>query len=106
MKRRPKGTGTIEKTRDDRFRARLSFKPGVREDIEGSPFLTYEEAERALDALLFELRSLGATRGTPLARVVERMFAQRHAAGYSAVNGEESREAVLDLAIGAQEAAS
>lgn len=89
MKRRRKGSGTIEKTRDERFRARFSFKSGEREDIDGSPFATYEEAERALDALLLELREAGAVHGgITLRKLGEKALAQRELDGYRSVDGE------------------
>lgn len=90
MKRRPKGSGTIEKTRDGKFRARFPYEPNVREDIDGSPFPSYVAAERALDAILARLNDLGATRGTPLRKVVDKLFVQRRSQGYASVSGEES----------------
>jgi len=58
MKRRRRGAGAIEVTRDGKYRARFSFENGKREDIDGSPFATYAEAERAL-APLAELAARG-----------------------------------------------
>lgn len=93
MKRRRKGSGTIEMLPDGRFRARLAFSVGgPREDIDGSPFPSREEAAAALDALLDVLRSGGhAKGGVTLRKVAERCFIQRRGSGYASVNDDESR---------------
>lgn len=96
-RRRPKGTGTIETTRDGRFRARFAFKVGEREDIDGSPFPTHDEAERALNALLAELRDAGAVRGgVTLRKLGEKALAQRDLDGYRSVDADRD---VWDLRV-------
>lgn len=89
-KRRPKGSGSIDRMPDGRYRARFPYEPNTRTDIDGSPFPSYEAASRALDAILYRLRDLGATRGTPLRKVVDKLFVQRRSQGYASVNVEES----------------
>lgn len=87
--RRPKGSGTIEKTREGKYRARFSFKPGTREDIDGSPFDTRKQAEVALDALMAALAEEGASRGgITLRKLGEKALAQRDRDGYRSVDGE------------------
>jgi integrase len=97
MKRRPKGTGTIERTRDGKYRARFPFKPGAREDIDGSPFDSYAEAEAALDGLLAELQDADAVRGgVTLKKLGEKALAHREREGYRAVDSDQD---VFDLRI-------
>lgn len=87
--RRPRGTGTIERTREGKFRARFPFKPNEREDIDGSPFDTRKAAEVALDALLAALQDAGATvGGTTLRKLGEKALAQRDRDGYRGVDAE------------------
>ncbi len=92
LPRRAKGTGTIRKSRDGRFRALYAFTAGKREEIDGSPFESYEAADRALAAVLLELRALGATNhGLPLRKVAERCFDSRELGGYRSVKSERDR---------------
>lgn len=93
MKRRPKGTGTIETTRDGRHRARFAFTTGgPREDIDGSPFATYDDAERALNALVAELHDAGTSRrGVTLRACGKRALDLREKAGYRSVDSERDR---------------
>ena len=70
MKQRPRGTGTIERTPDGKFRARFAFDGKKRTAIEGSPFATYEAAEGALDGVLALLAST-PVRGMSLRRLGE-----------------------------------
>jgi len=90
MKRRAKGTGTVEATRDGRSRARFPFETGKRETV--GIFATEEEAHAALDALCAEMNDAGIGRGGhPLKGFVEKMFQRHRDAGYSAVDGDEDR---------------
>lgn len=92
MKRRPKGTGTITETAEGKFRARFAFTPGKREDIDGSPFATYDEADRALDAVLVVLRDGDITkRGVLLKKLAEGCLDQREKAGYRDVKNDRNR---------------
>lgn len=89
MTRRPWGSGTIERTRDGRFRARFAFTQGRRDDIEGSPFASYEDAERALDALLAALNEAGAVvGGITLRKLADKCLRQRDIDGYRSVDSE------------------
>ena len=63
--RRSKGTGSIIKLSEGQFRARFTFNRGEpREDIPGSPFPSYADAESALDKIRATLvrDPLGAVR--------------------------------------------
>jgi len=91
-KRRPKGSGTIRRTPEGKFRALFSFTGKRRDEIDGSPFATYEDAAGALDAILTRLRDSGATRGGPtLRRVGSTCLDRREKAGYRAVDSERDR---------------
>ena len=92
MKRRRRGSGTIERTKDGRYRARFAFGGSPREDIEGSPFASHDDAERALDAILAELRDAGATRGgVTLRACAKRAFDLREKSGYASVQTDRER---------------
>jgi len=82
--RRPRGTGTIERTPTGHFRARFSFDGKKREAIEGSPFATYEEAEAALDGVL-ALLAASPVAGMTLLRLGEKALALRDRQGYRSV---------------------
>lgn len=91
MKRRPWGTGTIER-QGKRFRARFPFRTGQREEIDGSPFDSYEAAEAALDAILEALRDAGAARGgKTLLKLGESVLDRREKEGYRSVRDERNR---------------
>lgn len=88
-KRRPKGTGSITRTREGKFRAMFAFAVGKREDIDGSPFRTYEDAERALDALLAALEEAYAVRGgVTLRKLADKALRQRELDGYRSTDEE------------------
>lgn len=88
--RRPKGSGTIEKTPDGTYRARFAFEVGgPREDV--GTFATYDEAARRLDAILVELRAAGGTRGISLRRLGARALDLREREGYRSVKSERDR---------------
>lgn len=89
--RRPKGTGTVRRTPAGRYRALFAFQPGTREEIDGSPFATREEAERALDGLLAELRAGGVPRGVSLRKVGAGLLDLRERDGYRSVTSERQR---------------
>jgi integrase len=90
-KRRPKGSGTITKIADGRYRARFPFTIGRREEIEGSPFATYEEAEMALDGILAVLAESECTRGgISLKRLGESCIDLRERDGYKAIKSFKS----------------
>lgn len=91
MKRRPKGSGSIEPTRDGKHRARFPFARGKREDIEGSPFATYEAAERALDATMAALQDADAVQGgVTLRKLGEKAMAHREKEGYRAADTDQN----------------
>lgn len=97
MNRRPKGSGTIERTRSGQYRARFAFRTGRREDIDGSPFATESEAAAALDALLAALADAGATQGgITLRKLGGKALAQRERDGYRAIDGDRD---VWDLRV-------
>ena len=89
--RRPKGTGTIRATREGKFRALFAFAPGVREELDGSPFATYKDAEAALDGLLAELHDAGAVRGLTLRKLGATVLDLREKEGYRSVTSERYR---------------
>lgn len=92
MKRRPKGSGSILATPEGKYRALFAFTPGHREDIDGSPFETYEAAEAALDGILTELRAAGAVRGGATLRALGKTaLDRREKAGYGSVDSERDR---------------
>ena len=87
--RRAKGTGTIRVTPEGKFRALFPFTKGTREDIDGSPFATYDAADAALDGVLRALQEAGAVQGgVTLARLGDKALAQRELDGYRSVDGE------------------
>lgn len=87
--RRAKGTGTIEVFRG-KYRATFPFKKGKR-DVVGV-FDRYEDAQKALEAVLVQLGTLtGGVRGVQLKRLAEKYFAQRRSQGYASVDSEEER---------------
>jgi len=92
MKRRPKGSGSILRTPEGTFRALFAFTTGRREDIDGSPFATYAEAEAALDGILAELRDAGAVRGgLTLRRLGARVLDRREKEGYRSASTDRNR---------------
>ena len=104
MKRRRRGSGTIRIGRDGKYRALFPFQPRKREEVDGSPFATYEDAERALDALLVALHEAGAVRGgITLRRLGDKALAQRELDGYRSVDAERD---VWDLRVEPWENAS
>ncbi len=91
MKRRPKGSGTIRQTSEGTFRALFAFAAGRREDIDGSPFASYDLASAALDGILAELRNAGAVQGgMTLKRLGERALDQREKEGYRAIDSDRN----------------
>jgi integrase len=88
--RRRAGTGTIEATRDGRFRARYPLN-GERADV--GIFATAREAAAALDALVSELYAAGhAPRaGVTLGALGDRCLALRRREGYRSIASEENR---------------
>lgn len=91
-KRRAKGAGTIQTTRDGKYRARFAFTVGgQRESIDGSPFDTYEAAEAALDGLLAALRARGSRRGTSLRKAAKRALDLREKEGFHSIDSERER---------------
>lgn len=104
MKRRRRGTGTISRTRDGLYRARFPFSGHGREDIDGSPFPSYNAADRALAALLVTLNDAGAiVGGITLRKLGEKGLAQRELDGYRSVDDERN---VWDLRVETWEQAS
>lgn len=89
-RRRRKGTGTIERTVDGRFRARFAFDGQRREDVDGSPFATYDEASDALDGILAALAAQPVT-GMSVAKLGERTLDHREREGYRSVDSERTR---------------
>jgi integrase len=89
MTRRPKGSGTIEKTRDGRHRARFAFDGKHREDIDGSPFATRPDAARALDVLLAQLAAAPVA-GISLRKLAERALDHRERDGFRAIDSDRS----------------
>ena len=88
MKRRL-GTGTIEKTRDGRFRARYPMRPGVRQEV--GVFATAAEAAKALDALMYQLTQDEQPKGRTVNQAGARCLDLRERSGYRAVKSERNR---------------
>ena len=88
--RRRAGTGTIEATRDGRFRARYPID-GERADV--GTFPTAEAASEALDAIVAELFHAGHSprAGVTLATLGDRCLALRRREGYRSIGSEENR---------------
>lgn len=86
MKRRAKGTGTIEKTDEDppRFRARFPFRTDERTDV--GVFNTWEDADTRLDAILEEqhARAAGTGRNT-LKLIGSKLLDLREREGYRSI---------------------
>lgn len=89
MIRRPKGTGTIETTRDGRYRARFAFDGVTREDVDGGPFPSRAAAAAALDGVLAVLASAPVS-GLSLLKLGERALNYREKAGYKAVSSDRN----------------
>lgn len=86
---RPNRSGTIERTPNGRYRARFAFEGTDRESIDGSPFETYEAAERALDAILQRLQS-SPVDGMTLLRMGQKCLVRRGREGFRAIDSDWS----------------
>lgn len=89
MKRRRKGTGTIEALPDGRFRPRLPI--GTRQRLE--PCATEEEATRMLDAAVAELAdgTMGAVGGETVRAFGESVIDERERTGTRSAKTDRSR---------------
>lgn len=86
--RRRWGSGTIEKTPDERFRARFVFEPSKgREEV--GVFDTYKEAEVSLDAVLASLAN--SPRGKTLRSLGKDVLDMRERSGYRSVKTDRQR---------------